>query len=111
MQIHDEDFDIISLTPDMSALWGNLLKKLREKGEQALYIACTEQCIPEFLAEEIILSTSSEGVYDFLIKHKKKFDDILGGGILQITLGRKRAKDNTKTKKLKELFGELLTVK
>jgi len=106
----NDDFDIISLTPDMSATWGSLLKKLREQGQQALYIAVTEQATPEFYAEEIVLATTNESVYEFLRKHQSKFDKIAGQGIVQITLGQKKGKQSERARKLKEMFSEIFSV-
>ncbi|MCL2755541.1 MAG: hypothetical protein FWE45_00625 [Firmicutes bacterium] len=105
----NEEFDIVSLTPDMSEIWGNILQKIRSGGDIGLYAVCTEQVKVEFGQEEIILMVSSESMHTFLLKYKPKFDDITGNAdLVRIHFGKRR--ENKKTQKLKEIFGDMLKI-
>jgi len=95
-----EEYEIINLTPDMSEVWGNILKKLRTKNVN-LYTILTTQVDVVFEREEIYVTTNDDSIYSLLSKYK--FDDCV---IVEKVVKRK----NQKIEELKKLFGDKLTV-
>lgn len=101
-----DDYEIINLTPDMSQVWGNLLKKLREQKQSALYAVCAA-ADAEFTADAIYV-TLDDSSKIILQKNQQLLNDMVGADVIRL-VEQKNTK-NPKTEILKKLFGETLTV-
>jgi len=109
--MHDE-YDIISLAPNMRQLFGTMLSHLRERGEANLYAILANHCDTEFNNFNIIIHTRDESSHKILHKHRKKLENITGPDTLVIHKPTTRTKTKSpKTDRLRELFGDALTVK
>ena len=104
------NYEIIDLTPDMSAVWGNILSTLRTT-DHILYAACSEQADIDFGREEIHIRTNNETVYNILQRGIPIFNQLAGEGIVQIIFNKKQAIKTNKIEQLKKLFGEKLVIK
>ena len=108
---HDE-YDIISLAPNMKQLFGTMLSHLRTKGEGNLYAILANHCDAEFNNFNIFIYTRDEASYKILHKHRRRLENITGPDTLVLHKPRKKAASkNAKTQKLKELFEDLLEVR
>jgi len=109
-EITGEDID---LTPDMSRVWGGVLKTLRESGETMLYAACSEiknQNIAYNL-DTIDIKIKDDYLYNLIIKNKSKIDKIAGVGVVNIYKQKDVITNKTKIiDGLKQLFGGKLTI-
>ena len=104
----EEEYELMSLAPDMSEVWGRVMRVLRERDEIVLYALCSE-IDAQFEREHIILVIKDDGVHQLVSKHKKKLDEIAGEGVIEIHRTHKK-KENPLSRKLQELFGEKLDV-
>jgi len=92
---------------DTSQIWALVLKKLRENNESVLLAVCSDLDL-EFTSNDIIITAHNETVFAMLKKHLPTLNKYAGGDYIQV---HKPAKKNNETiRKLKELFGEKLTV-
>ena len=107
----DENFELISMAPDLGALWGQLTKTLRSRGEFMLYNLLLNQAEPFFDREQIYLYARNETAYQMLQKYRARLDEIAGAGIIELQLPRRNPAQNPKTQILRKLFGEKLEVK
>ncbi|MCL2570408.1 MAG: hypothetical protein FWE16_04345 [Firmicutes bacterium] len=105
-----DEFDIITLTPDMSVVWGNLLKKLRERKEEMLYSICANHADVEFLYDSIIAYIDNNAFAKILHDKRTLIDSIIGESILMIINKKESIITNEKVAKLKKLFGDNLVI-
>ncbi|MCL2586697.1 MAG: hypothetical protein FWE31_00470 [Firmicutes bacterium] len=102
----EEEFDIISMAPDLHAVYGNLTKRLREKKDYMLYNLLANQVDTYFDKEQILVFAKDQTAYDMLQKHKRKLPPEI-----EIQPPKKNAIKNPKTEYLRKIFGEKLSVK
>ena len=102
----EEEFDIISLAPDMHAVYGKLTRGLREKKNFMLYNLLANQVDTYFDREQILVFAKDKTAYDMLVKYRGELPPEI-----EIHPPRKATAGNPKTKRLRDLFGERLTVK
>jgi hypothetical protein len=93
---------------DMSIVWGNILRDLREGGEMMLYAACAELETVHFTEDTIEITCGNDATFNLLTKHRTKL-----GPRVNI---HKNTPNNFLSKseiieKLEDIFGEKLTVK
>ena len=107
--IDEEEYELVSLAPDMREVWGRVMKVLRDTGEDMLYALCQSLDVM-FDRETIIITIQDEGTHKLVSKHRKKLDEITGEGIIQINRTKAKKSENPVTKQLKELFGDKLVI-
>ena len=106
----DNDFEIISMAPDMPSVWGKLTKTLRDGGEYMLYNLFAHRVNVFFDRENIEISAKDETMHQMLLAHIGKIEGIIGKGILEIHPPKTKRRDSPKAIKLREIFGEKLRV-
>ena len=106
---YEEEYDIISLGPDMSQVWGRVTKHLRENNDP-MYVVLMGLDV-EFDRETIIINTLDSGTYALVARYKSLFDEIAGSGIIEIYKPEQAQKKTELTAKLREMFGDRLVVK
>ena len=105
-----QQFDLISLTPDTSQIWGQVLNHLRKQDDLALYIICSAHVAVDFSKSQIWLTCFDDASYRMLEKYKKVLEKIAGEETINIIRYRKDKFVNKKTQKLKQIFGDRLRV-
>jgi len=107
-----EGYEAIDLTPDMSKMWGTVLRGLREKRENFLYAACSELKDIEYTNDTIEIYCKDDMTFELLKKNIKKIESIAGKGIINIYKKKVHTKHNQQIiDGLKGLFGDRLTVR
>ena len=86
-----------------SRLWANVLKRVRESGDEIL-LSILSNLFVTYTTEAIILTAPNKGIYEILEKNRDK----LGCDLIQIKLKKPDDKDLTTEQKLVNLFGEKL---
>jgi hypothetical protein len=105
------DSELIDLTPDMSKTWGTVLRTLRESGESALHAACAELNDIEFTATGIYITCHDAAIYNLLKKHQQKLNTAASYDCIYIGKPKTKAADTGTALRLKEIFGEKITIK
>lgn len=102
----------IDLTPDMSRVWGKVIKGLREKGENVLHAVCADLNTVDYTRDTVEITCKDDAVYELLVKHKKKLEEFSGAGVINIHKKKESVKGNMEViAGLTELFGDKLTIK
>lgn len=101
----------ITLTPDLSLLWGKVLRKLRENNEHMLHAAAAEINNIEFTSDEIIIYCPNEPLYALLSKYKKQLNEYAQADVIRIVPPSKGSSKSENIEKLKKLFGEKIVIK
>jgi len=104
--MQEEEFDIVSLTPDMYSLYGKLTKQLREKQDFMLYNLLANQVDLYFDREQILVFARDNTAYEMLKKHAHKLPPEI-----EIHAPKSEKQSNEKTKRLSDLFNGKLVVK
>ena len=113
---HTIDFNYqnedIDLTPDMSKVWGSVIKGLRESGELVAYSACSELKNIEYTSDTIEIYCNNDALYNLLKKYKPTIEKFAGKGCVNIYLKRPNQKNNKAViDGLTRVFGDKLVVK
>lgn len=99
-----------TMLPDLEAIWGRVLRDLREKGEGLLYSICSEQEDIEFGLEDITIYARDEASFVLLSKNLATFKTLAGPNVIHIKKQSQRQHDKTTENALKTIFGETLNV-
>jgi len=88
--VYDDDLEVdeggedIDLTPDMSRVWGQVLRGLRESGETMLYAACADLGTVDYTRDTIEITCKDDPLYNLLTKHKAALEKFAGAGCVVI---------------------------
>ena len=93
---------------DMSKVWGNVLRNLRESGETILHAACENLQLVDFTADTIEITCRDDATFKLLTKHRAKLGPHVN---IHKTKPSVLMSKNEVIEKLEEIFGEKLTVK
>lgn len=113
---HSVDFEFqnedIDLTPDMSKVWGSVLKGLRESDESMVYAACSELKNIEYTSDTIEIYCNDDALYNLLKKYKGTIEKFAGKGCVNIYQKRATVKCNKQLiNGLAKIFGDKLIIK
>ena len=103
-------FDV-DLTPDMSRVWGQVIRGLRESGENMLYAAIADLSTVDYTNDTIEITCKDDSLFNLLTKHKAKLEKFAGAGAVSIFRQSKPEHKNKDTiTRLESLFGARLTI-
>jgi len=93
---------------DMSIVWGNVLRNLRESGETMLHAACTNLHLVDFTEDTIEITCKDDATFKLLTKHRAKL-----GPHVNIHKTKPTALMNKMEiiERLEDIFGDKLVVK
>ena len=111
MDLDDFENDDLDLTPDMSRVWGQVLRGLRESGETMLHAACIDLSSVDYTRDTIEITCKDDSLYNLLTKHKTVLEKFAGVGSITILKNQTQPTANKDIiTRLGGLFGGRLTV-
>ena len=93
---------------DMSVVWGNVLRSLRESGETMLHAACDNLQIVDFTEDTIEITCKDDATFKLLTKHRAKLGPHVN---IHKTKPSNLMNKNEIIERLEDIFGDRLTVK
>ena len=93
---------------DMSIIWGNVLRNLRESGEAMLHAACANLQIVDFTPDTIEITCKDDATFKLLTKHRAKLGTHVN---IHKTKPTALMNKNEIIERLEDIFGDRLTVK
>ncbi|MCL2846234.1 MAG: hypothetical protein FWE38_00925 [Firmicutes bacterium] len=106
----DEDYDIVNLTPNMNEVYSGLLSRLKRDNNINLYTLLDQTVKPSFTHDTILMYTKSESAFETLKKYKGTLTELIGDETFKIIRTRESQKHNEKTKKIRQIFGNHVTI-
>ena len=106
-----DDTEDIDLTPDMSRVWGQVIRGLRESSEIMLHAACLDLKTIDYTRDTIEITCKDDALYNLLSKHKSKLEKFAGAGCVSIFKKQDTVRNNKQIiDRLAYLFDDKLTI-